>query len=174
MKWSILVDNHATGSDHEVLEWEVEADRQKEADHEKVVGWNSAAMTDKDLEPAEKLWMDLAKERAHLDAECTEDEVEQEAAWCQEAMSSVLDTTAKKIRICARSKRWWNADIKERRRMVRSERRRRRNSEEAAGRRQSCRSRSGSPRERCGAITCRTSGEPRCGERHDTRTLGRA
>jgi hypothetical protein len=29
-------------------------------------------MTEKDLETAEKLWMDLAKERAHLDVECTE------------------------------------------------------------------------------------------------------
>jgi len=76
MKWCILTDDHATGSDHEVIEWEVEADRLEEADHERVVGWNLAAMTQKDLETAEKLWMDLAKETAHLDAECTEDEVE--------------------------------------------------------------------------------------------------
>jgi len=47
-------------------------------------------------------------------------------------MGSVLDTTAKKIRICARSKRWWNADIKKRRQRVGREKRRRRNSEEAA------------------------------------------
>jgi len=89
-------------------------------------------MTEKDTEAAEKLWMEFPKERAQLDAKCTEDEVEQEAAWCQEAMSSVLDATAKKIRISAMSKRWWNANIKERRRMVRRERRRRWNSEEAA------------------------------------------
>ena len=69
-------------------------------------------MTEKDAEAAETLWMDLVKERAQLDAECTEDEVEQEAAWCYEARSSVLDATAKKIRLCARSKRWWNVDIK--------------------------------------------------------------
>jgi hypothetical protein len=43
--------------------------------------------------------MELAKERTQIDAECTEDEVEQEATWCQEAMSSVLDAMAKKIRI---------------------------------------------------------------------------
>jgi len=47
-------------------------------------------------------------------------------------MSSILDATAKKIRICARSKRWWNADIKERRRTVGRERRRTRHSDEAA------------------------------------------
>jgi hypothetical protein len=45
--------------------------------------------------------MELVKERAHLDAECTEDEVAQEATGCQEAISSVLITTAMMIRICA-------------------------------------------------------------------------
>jgi hypothetical protein len=63
-----------------------------------------------------RLRRELPKERAQLDAECTEDEVEQEAAGFQEAIGSLLDTTAKKIRICGRSMRWWNADIKERRR----------------------------------------------------------
>jgi len=76
--------------------------------------------------------MELAKEKAQLDAECTEDKVEQEAAWCQEAMSSVLDAMAKKIRICARSKGWWNTDIRERRRTVGRERRRGWNSDQAA------------------------------------------
>jgi len=39
-------------------------------------------MTEKDAEAAEMLWIELLKERAQLDAECTEDEVEQEATWC--------------------------------------------------------------------------------------------
>jgi len=130
-RWTILVDDHATGSNHEVIEWEVGVDRQQEADHERVVGWDLAAMRQEDAEAAEKLWMELAKDRIQLDAECTENEVEQEAAWCQEPLSSVLDATAKKIMICARSKRWWNADIKEGRRTVGRERRRKRHSEEA-------------------------------------------
>jgi len=132
VRWTIPAKDHPTGSDHEVIKWEVGVDRQEEADHERVVGWNSAAMTEEDAEAAEKLWMELVKERNQPDAECTEDEVAQEAAWCQEAMSSVLDTMAEKIRICARSQRWWNADIKERRRMVGRERMRRWHSEEAA------------------------------------------
>ena len=88
-------------------------------------------MMEEDAEAAEKLWVELLRERAHLDAECTEDEVEQEAAWCQEVMSSVLNTTAKKLRICDKLKRWWNADIKDRREAVAREKRRRQNSEEA-------------------------------------------
>jgi len=106
MTWTILADDHATRSDHEVIDKEVDADGQEEADHKRAVGWNLDALTAKDLEPAEKLWRELAKERAHLDAECTEDEVEHETAWCQEAMSSVLNATAKQIGICARSDRW--------------------------------------------------------------------
>jgi len=104
LKCTILADDHATRSDHEVIEWQVGVVRQEEAEHERVVGWNLAAIAEKDMEAAEKQWMELVKERAQLDAECTVDEVEQEAAWCQEAMSSVLDATAKKIRIWARSK----------------------------------------------------------------------
>jgi hypothetical protein len=126
-----VVDDHATGSDHEPLEWEVEADRQQQEDHERVVGWKFAAMTEKDAEAAEELFAELAKERAHLDTECTEDEVEQEAAWCKEAMSSVLNATAEKIRMNTKSKRWWNAIIKERRKPVGREKQSRRNLEEA-------------------------------------------
>jgi len=131
-KWSILADNQATGSDHEVIEWAVEVDRQEEAGHERVVGWNLAAMTVEDAKAAEKLWMELAKERAQVDAECTADEVDQEAAWFKEAMGNVLDVTAMKIRICAQWKRWWKADVRERRKAVGREKRRRRNSEAAA------------------------------------------
>jgi hypothetical protein len=60
-----------------VTEWEVGVDRQEEGDHERVVGWNLAAMTEEDAKAAVKLWMELAKERTQLDAECTEDKVEQ-------------------------------------------------------------------------------------------------
>ena len=105
VKWTILADDHATGSDHEVIEWEVGVDSQEEGDHERVLGWNLAAMTEKDAEAAEKQWIELAKERAQLYAECTENEVEQEASWCQEAMSCVLDAKAKKIRMYRTSMR---------------------------------------------------------------------
>ena len=63
-------------------------------------------MTEEDAKAVGKLWLELAKERAHLDTECTADEVEQQATWCQEAMGHVLDAMAKMIRICGKSKRW--------------------------------------------------------------------
>ena len=156
-KWSILSDDdHATGSDHEVIQWEVEVGRQEEPGHERVVGWNLAAVTEEDAKAAEKLWMELAKGRARLDAECTADEVEQEAAWCQEAMGNVLDATAEKVWICAKSKRWWNAVIRARRKAVGREKRRRRNSEEAAKAKAEFQKPIRHPRGKCGASTCKT------------------
>jgi len=95
-KCSILADDHTTGSNQQIIKWEVEVDRQEEAGHERVVGWNLAAMTEEDAKAAEKLRMELAKERAQLDAECTADELEHEVAWCQYAMGNVLDPTAKR------------------------------------------------------------------------------
>jgi hypothetical protein len=40
MRWTILADGHATGSNNKVVELEVEMDRQEHADHQRVVGWN--------------------------------------------------------------------------------------------------------------------------------------
>jgi hypothetical protein len=45
-KWSIQTDDHTTGSDHVVIEWEVELASQEYAGHEHEAGWNLAAMTE--------------------------------------------------------------------------------------------------------------------------------
>jgi hypothetical protein len=47
-------------------------------------------------------------------------------------LSKVLDAKAKKIRICARLKRWWNRVIKEWRRALGRDKRMGKRSEEAA------------------------------------------
>lgn len=62
---------------------------------------------------------------AHMGAESTGDKVKSQAEWCQEALSNVLDATAKKIMICAHLQRWWNGKILERRRQLGRERSRR-------------------------------------------------
>lgn len=85
-----------------------------------------------DMEAVEKLWMEQIKERVHLDASFTADEVEHEAICCQEAMGSVPDTTAKRIRINTKSMRWWNVKIKESRKPVRGNMRSSQHLEEAA------------------------------------------
>jgi hypothetical protein len=76
MKWSIMVDNQTTGSDNMLLGGEVDADRQEEADHERVVWWNLEAMTKKDMGAVAKPSTELAMQTAHLDVECKEHKVE--------------------------------------------------------------------------------------------------
>jgi len=115
MQWTILDGSDAPGSDHEMIEWAVNIDKQEEVDHVQVIGWNLAAMSKDDKDAAEKLWNELERDTAHLGEECTGDDVEREAEWCQAKLSKVLDAKAKKIRICAGWKRWWNGKIKERR-----------------------------------------------------------
>lgn len=69
---------------------------------------------------------------AHLAAEYTEDKAEQEAAWCQQAVSSIVNAMAKNIRIWAKSERWLNANINKRRKAVRRDIQRIQNYEEAS------------------------------------------
>jgi hypothetical protein len=82
LRWTIPADDRATGFHHQVIDWEVNVHRQGEAARKIVVVSNLAAMTEQDSDAAEKVWMELVKERALLSAECTEDEGEQEATWC--------------------------------------------------------------------------------------------
>jgi limonene-1,2-epoxide hydrolase len=117
-----------------VKEWEVELETQEEAENERVVRLILTAMTEEDEEAAKQQWTELAKERAQLDSGCTEVEVEQEATWYQETLSKVLDAPAKIIRICLKSKRWWNRDIKARRNTLGQEKRRRERYWEGAAR----------------------------------------
>jgi len=58
VKWTILGDDHATGSDYVVIEWVVGVDRQGVVAHDRVEEWNLAALTEKDTEPAWVLWIE--------------------------------------------------------------------------------------------------------------------
>jgi len=77
------------------------------------VGWNLAAMSQEDTEQAEKLRRERARGRAYCGVESTGNDVESEAECCQEALGKVLNATAKEMKICAQSKRWWNGEIME-------------------------------------------------------------
>ena len=45
-------------------------------------------------------------------------EIDAEATWIQAQITTILDTQAKRLRLCARSKRWWCEDIKTQRKVV--------------------------------------------------------
>jgi hypothetical protein len=96
-RWTALGGSHTTGSDHEMIEWEFNVDKQEEEDDVQVIGWIVAATSTEDEEAAEILWRELERGIAHLGEECTGDDVERQAEWSQEIVSKFLDTKAKKI-----------------------------------------------------------------------------
>jgi endonuclease/exonuclease/phosphatase family metal-dependent hydrolase len=131
-KCKILDGNDATQSDHEIIKWEVQMYMQEEGGGTQVIGWNLAAMSQDDKEHAEKLGRKRARGRAYQGMESTGVDDGNDTEWCQEALGKVLDASAKKIRICARSKSWWNGEIRERRSQLRRDKWRRRRSEATA------------------------------------------
>jgi len=106
--------NRATGSDHEIIEWQVNLLKQGVAGGTQVVGWNLAAMLPQGKEHAEKLQRERARGRALMGVESTGDNVESEDDWCQEALGRVLNIAAQLITTCTPSTRWWNDEINKR------------------------------------------------------------
>jgi len=52
-KWTIVDRNYATGSDHDITQWEVDMEKQQDAGGTQVIGRNLAAMSQEDNEQAE-------------------------------------------------------------------------------------------------------------------------
>jgi hypothetical protein len=65
---------------------------------------------------AEQAWRGLAARRPGLTDEATPVDVEEEAIWVQETLTTVLNQHAKPVRVTVWSKRWWGKEIKESRR----------------------------------------------------------
>ena len=64
--------------------------------------------------------------RAHLNDNSTAEDLEDEIEWIQATLVDILNENMKVITICARSKRWWNDDIKAKRQNLGRATRRRR------------------------------------------------
>jgi ribonuclease HI len=114
LAWTVDED-HATGSDHEllVMEW-APIEHGWEPPSDGVTGWQIQALQadSQALEYAKRMWQANAERRGLLDDACSVTEVEGEAVWIQETLTAVLDQYAKPVRVTPRSKRWWNRDVK--------------------------------------------------------------
>jgi hypothetical protein len=64
-----------------------------------------------------------------LTEESSDDELQKEAEWIQRNFANHLNRCCKKVKVCARSKRWWNEEIAENRRILGSLKRARRRGE---------------------------------------------
>jgi hypothetical protein len=105
---------HITLSDHEAIWWVVDTGRQTEETNLITRGWAvSKCLEDKDkLEAAEKEWHSRCSGHPVLNTSSIPDNVQNEAEWIWEQLTEMLDKYARKIKIMARSKRWWGPEIK--------------------------------------------------------------
>jgi len=80
-------------------------------------------------EKAQKYWRNKSLKRPVLTEESSEDELQMEAECIKRNFANHLNRYCKKVNVCARSKRWWNEEIAEKRRILGSLKRARRRGE---------------------------------------------
>jgi hypothetical protein len=127
-QWNILGPDEDTGSDHKAIEWTFDSGQTEINRNKDVKGWNiSNLLLDKPTnDQAREVWGKIAARRPILTDESPVAQLEEEAEWIQDLAVKVLDQFCKKIRACARSKRWWNESIEQRRKALGRAKRRRR------------------------------------------------
>jgi hypothetical protein len=115
-------DDHATGSDHEIIEWCFQSEAPAVDQDYLMRGWSLAPLLG-NTEDAQNRRKDASQEwalalsgHAPLTDESTRAELEAQATDLQQATVNMLNKFAKKIKLCARSKRWWSEEIAQRRR----------------------------------------------------------
>jgi len=113
----------ATTSDHAVvcaqLGWD-EGEGSKVS--LKITRWDIDGLKSKGEEEhhkkAQKEWEDKSSKRPVLDEKSSGDELQREAEWIQWNFVNHLNRCCKKVQVCARSKRWWTAEIPENRKIL--------------------------------------------------------
>jgi hypothetical protein len=76
-----------------------------------ITGWDIDGMLESQQNVAEVAWLREADSRVPVRIDDTQGRPDTEVEWISVTMVKVLQSHAKPLRICAWSKRWWNADI---------------------------------------------------------------
>ena len=127
--WTTLELEEGVGSDHAVIEWRWQDEAARSNGNWKFRGWALKKKLDDEKEAQkrgekvvtlEDKWRALteAEDRPILNDTSSRDDVRAEVDWIQSKLVHLLNKETVKITICARSKRWWNEDIKACRRKV--------------------------------------------------------
>jgi hypothetical protein len=129
--WVLEDDADATESDHRLILFKraLRPDRdESQATSQVVTGWKIEEMGEDEPLAAEEEWRRRSTGRPLITAYASSKSIEAEAEWLSETACAVLNAHAKPKRVCAWSKRWWSAEIGEKRRILGSLTRRRRRS----------------------------------------------
>ena len=125
VNWSIAREKDTTGSDHEVIVWEVLGQGavggvSKDTTVWDISGWTTGGKSGEAREAAERkraeareVYLRAGSRTPLLNDDSTVEEVDTAAAGLKEAMTGTLDELARKKRWCSRSKRWWSEDVKQ-------------------------------------------------------------
>ena len=124
----------ATTSDHAIvcahLRWD-EGEGVKVS--RKVTGWDIDGLKSEEekenYEKAQKECKEKSSKRPRLTEESSEEDLQNEAEWIQRNCANHLNKCCRKVKVCAKSKRWWNEEITENRRILGSLKRARRRGE---------------------------------------------
>ena len=140
--WRVLDTlEEGSGSDHAIIEWKWQDKAAKTDGGWKFRGWALKKKLDEEKEAQkrgekvvtlEDKWRSLIgeEERPTLSDTSSREEVRAEIDWIQDRLIQLLNKETKKITICARSKRWWNEEIRACRKEVgKAERKRKRREE---------------------------------------------
>ena len=102
----------------------------------KITGWDIDGLKSKEEEEkykkAQKEWKNKRLKRLKrpmLDEKSSEEDLQKEAEWILRNFVNHLNRCCKKVKVCARSKRWWTAEIAENRKILGSIKRARKKGE---------------------------------------------
>ena len=99
----------------------------------KVTGWDIDGLKSEEekenIEKAQKYWRDKSSKRPVLDENSSGEDLQKEAEWVQWNFVHHLNWFCKRVKVCARSKRWWNQEIAENRKILASIKRARKRGE---------------------------------------------
>jgi len=121
----------ATGSNHEVIVWEVlggipgSRNTSKEVTGWDISGWGSTEKSEEEQTAiqekkaaAQQCFLRAGGKMEVLDDTSSVEQVEEAAVALQEAMVGTLNSHARRKRWCSRSKPWWNEDIRKKKNCV--------------------------------------------------------
>ena len=118
--WEIL-EEYSSLSDHEliVLRWEDVCYDSVDQNCGGITGWDiQGLINDKNsLQAAKSEWMEQTKNRPTLDNSCTRQELDKEVKWVETLLTHILNAHSKSMRVTPFSKRWWNKEVAEARKI---------------------------------------------------------
>jgi len=123
LNWCLLQEE-ATGSDHEVIMWEVLGGKEGGKPGKTVTGWNISGWEGRAKEEEERKKAEKKARRAEdtfrqlmggtqLDDESTMEQISGMADRLRAAVTETLDRHAVQKRWCSRSKRWWTDELRD-------------------------------------------------------------